>query len=109
MNCRGILLRSLLLLTLIVARIAVAEEVVIDDPLQGSTVGTLVGGGFSNEGYVPGPGQSHILYRLPRTIANGCVEFEVRGMVVGLIPSERTAEQGFWGMYDGRGVQEPAE
>ena len=76
---------------------------VINDPLNGSTVGTKVGGTFTSEGYKPGVGTNHILYSVPAQIANGYVEFEMKGFTQsGISGSEN--DHGFIMMYDGRGI-----
>jgi hypothetical protein len=82
----------------------------INDPLLGSTKGTMTGGMVTAEGYMPGKGYvagrgcSHIRYDLPTTVRNGRITFEVKGMV----SYSSDLEHGFLGMYDGRGVKEPA-
>ena len=78
---------------------------VIDDPLQGSTVGELAGGSFTEEGYSPGAGTKHILYRVSREVSSGYIEVEVKGMNPGKIPSG--GDHGFLVMYDGRNIGEP--
>lgn len=83
------------------------ETILIYDPLQGQTKGQQVGGTLGSEGYQPGLGPNHILYQLPKTVRNGYVEFEVKGMDAAAVPKE--GDHGFLGMYDGRGVTEPAQ
>lgn len=78
---------------------------VIDDPLQGSTVGQKVGGSFTAEGYSPGAGTKHILYRVGREVSSGYIEFEVKGMNHSKISSNE--DHGFLVMYDGRNIAEP--
>ncbi len=88
-------------------RRAARETVLIEDSLQGKTKGQQVGGAFGPEGYLPGLGQNHILYELPRTVREGYIEFEVKGMDAAAVPKD--GDHGFLGMYDGRGVAEPAQ
>ena len=92
-------------LALILPAAADAQTLIIDDPLQGSTVGTQVGGSFSAEGYQPKSGQNHILYDLPQTVSEGYVQFEVKGMDHAVVPVD--GDHGFFAMYDGRGIAEP--
>ncbi len=87
-------------------RRATDETVVIEDSLQGTTHGRQVGGAIGPEGYSPGLGPNHVLYELPRTVREGYVEFEVKGMDAAAVPKD--GDHGFLGMYDGRGVAEPA-
>ncbi|MGH7955405.1 MAG: Ig-like domain-containing protein, partial [Opitutaceae bacterium] len=87
-------------------RRAANETTVIEDSLQGRAKGRQVGGVFGPEGYMPGLGPNHILYQLPRTVREGYVEFEVKGMDAASVPKD--GDHGFMGMYDGRGVTEPA-
>ncbi len=76
---------------------------VINDPLQGSTVGTQVGGSFTSEGYKPGAGTNHILYSVSSQISNGYIEFEMKGFTPAGIPGENN-DHAFITMYDGRGI-----
>lgn len=79
---------------------------VINDPLQGSTVGTKYGGSFNSEGYQPGIGNNHILYDInPNTIVNGYIEFEVKGFNPASLPVDE--DHAFAILYDGRGISEP--
>ncbi len=76
---------------------------VLDDPLQGSTIGTQIGGTFTSEGYKPGTGSNHILYTVPSQVINGYVEFDIKGF----LPSELIGtgnDHAFIAMYDGRGI-----
>lgn len=82
------------------------ETVVIDDPLQGKTLGEQVGGRFVAGGYQPREKKGHILYRLPTTVVEGYVEFELRGMTND-VPA--ATNHGFFCMYDGRGIDEPIQ
>jgi len=82
------------------------SQPVFSDSLQGSTQGHVAGGRFTDEGYSPGKGESHILFNLPRTIKTGAVEFEVKGMTNNT-PDD--TDHGFFAQYDGRGVSEPAD
>ncbi|NWF91106.1 MAG: putative Ig domain-containing protein, partial [Ignavibacteriaceae bacterium] len=84
------------------------ETVIINDPLQGNTLGTKVGGSFSSEGYKPGIGANHILYDSPVQVVNGYAEFEIKGFSRSAIQdAEGDADNGFIGLYDGRGINEP--
>lgn len=76
---------------------------IIDDPLQGSTSGTKVGGSFTSEGYKPGSGTNHILYSISSQISNGYIEFEMKGFSPSGIPGENN-DHAFLTMYDGRGI-----
>ncbi len=84
---------------------------ILDDPLNGKTSsGTLVGGSFSSEGYKPGKGAGHILYKLPQQVPNGYLEFEMKGFTPSAIQdAEKDADNGFVGQYDGRGFSEPVK
>ncbi|HLD53804.1 MAG TPA: hypothetical protein VJA82_10890, partial [Sediminibacterium sp.] len=65
---------------IIISNIVVAQEtIIIQDNLQGSTIGAQVGGAFTGEGYKPGTGENHILYDVPAQIQNGYVEVQVKG------------------------------
>jgi len=77
---------------------------IFSDDLQGSTKGTQYGGSISGEGYNPGRGDNHILYKFDK-IGDGYVEFEVKGLNNGDFPSG--VDHAFICMYDGRGVGEP--
>jgi len=76
---------------------------VINDPLQGNTKGTKIGGSFTSEGYKPGAGTNHILYSVSSQISNGYIEFEMKGFTPGGIPGENN-DHAFIIMYDGRGI-----
>jgi len=91
--------------------IALAQTVVLQDNLQGSTIGIQVGGSFTGEGYLPGTGENHILYDVPVQIENGYVEFQVKGFNFNDFPpvneTNQSYETSFMIMYDGRGIPEP--
>ncbi len=76
---------------------------IINDMLQGYTIGTQVGGTFTSEGYRPGLGVNHIRYVVPIQINNGYVEFEMKGFWPGDIAGSNN-DHGFIIMYDGRGI-----
>src|SRR3989339_345648 len=101
----------LLLFSIQAGDIALAQTVVLQDNLQGSTVGTQVGGGFTGEGYKPGTGENHILYDVPAQIQNGYVEVQVKGFNFNDFPpvnaTNQSYETSFLIMYDGRGIPEP--
>ncbi|HAB52241.1 MAG TPA: hypothetical protein DCE80_08750, partial [Ignavibacteriales bacterium] len=101
----------LLLFSIQAGDIALAQTVVLQDNLQGSTVGTQVGGGFTGEGYKPGTGENHILYDVPAQIQNGYVEVQVKGFNFNDFPpvnaTNQSYETSFLIMYDGRGISEP--
>lgn len=78
---------------------------ILNDSLNGKTNGTLVGGIFTSEGYHP-VNNNHILYQITGPIPNGYIEFEVKGVDISILPSG--ADAAFIGMYDGRGITEPA-
>lgn len=93
----------LLIQTLFLFSVVKTSAQVINDPLQGSTNGTQVGGSFTDEGYKPGIGNSHILYTVPSQVANGYIEFEMKGFS----PSDFVDtgnDHAFLMMFDGRGV-----
>ncbi|MBK7105283.1 MAG: T9SS type A sorting domain-containing protein [Ignavibacteriae bacterium] len=85
------------------------QTTIFEDPLTGSTTyGTSVGGTFTSEGYKPGKGTGHILYILPYEVPNGYIEFQIKGFTASAIEdAEGDADNGFFGMYDGRGISEP--
>ena len=85
--------------------------VVLQDPLTNGTVaGTQVGGSFTAEGYKPGLGAGHILYDSPVQVTNGYIEFQVKGFVASqIVSSDGNADNGLFGMYDGRGITEPIQ
>jgi hypothetical protein len=90
---------------------ASAESIVIQDSLKGTTKGVRVGGTLTSEGYKPGKGSGHILYKSPRQVKNGYIQFEMKGFVPSLIQDPVSpsgdGDNGFFGMYDGRGIREP--
>ncbi len=94
-----------IVLSLLVVLIAFSDNnaQVINDPLQGSTTGTKVGGSFTSEGYKPGSGTNHILYSVSSQISNGYIEFEMKGFTPAGIPGENN-DHAFLTMYDGRGI-----
>ncbi len=83
---------------------ASGTQVVVDDPLDGKTAGEQSGGRFTSEGYAPGKGAGHILYKLPATVREGFAEFEFKGMETA---KGSDFDNGFFAMYDGRGHEEP--
>ncbi len=101
----------LLIIPLTLFNLAYAQEtIILQDGLAGSTKGTRVGGSFSSEGYKPGIGWNHILYDVPAQVSEGYVEFQVKGFAASLIQDPNggaDADNGFIGMYDGRGSSEP--
>ncbi len=83
-----------------------SQSTVISDDLQGkSSAGTKVGGSFTSEGYAPGRGTNHILYDVPKQIANGYIEFQMKGFNPSSVPTDE--DNGFLAIYDGRGISEP--
>ncbi|MBI1930919.1 MAG: BACON domain-containing protein, partial [Ignavibacteriales bacterium] len=94
------------LITFIFSLQLFGQTTVVNDPLNGSTVGEKVGGSFSSEGYKPGKGENHILYKLPQ-ITNGYIEFEVKGFHPSNMPSDE--DHAFAILYDGRGISEPVK
>jgi len=100
-----------LLAFLTVSNFTTAQEtVVIQDALQGSTVGSKKGGTLTSEGYKPGKGFNHILYDAPSQVKNGYIQFEMKGFTPSLIQDPNgggDADNGFFAMYDGRGSSEP--
>lgn len=87
-----------------------SQTTIISDPLQGSTKGSKKGGSYTSEGYKPGTGENHILYKVPQQVENGYVEVEVKGFNFSdfqkYYPNE-SVQTSFFVMYDGRGVDEP--
>lgn len=88
-----------------------AQTTIFEDALDGATeYGTMVGGYFNSEGYRPNKGLGHILYILPQQVSNGYLEFQFKGFTPDLIEdAEQDADNGFFGMYDGRGISEPIQ
>ena len=82
-----------------------SQTLVLSDALSGSTQGQRYGGTLTSEGYQPGTGENHILYKLNQ-IPNGYVEFEMTGFRPSSVPVGE--DHGFLAMYDGRGINEPA-
>ena len=83
-----------------------SQTTVINDALSGkSSAGTKVGGTFTSEGYAPGRGTNHILYDVPKQIANGYIEFQMKGFNPSSVPKDE--DNGFLAIYDGRGISEP--
>lgn len=80
-----------------------AQSLILNDQLNGSTVGTRVGGSYTTEGYKPGIGTNHILYTIPARVPNGYVEFEIKGFSPSDISGTKN-DHGFIMMYDGRGI-----
>lgn len=84
---------------LIFLRTAAAAALVLDEPLQGSTMGTRVGGTFVAGGWQV-TGQTDTIYWHVPTISNGAAEFDLRG----LFPNECRAgmedKVELWHMYD---------
>jgi hypothetical protein len=81
----------------------------LTDPLLGSTQGTLVSGTLTDEGFRAEveQGQDHVRYDLPGGFTRGSIAFEVRG--VHNDSGGQNGDPAFLGLYDGRGVTEPAE
>ena len=87
-----------------------SQTTIISDPLQGSTKGSKYGGSYSSEGYKPGTGENHILYKVPQQVENGYVEVEVKGFNFSDFQRyypDQSVQTSFFVMYDGRGVDEP--
>jgi hypothetical protein len=83
-----------------------AQTTIIQDNLQGSTQGTMVGGSFSGEGYKPGldnSGKNHIVYTSPQQISSGYMEVQFKGFHTDDIPNDGD-HQGFFTFFDGRGL-----
>jgi hypothetical protein len=82
---------------------------VLEDSLQGETKGELRGGELTEDGFAATEpqGQQHVFYELPAGITHGYIEFEVTG--VSNDSGGPGGDPAFLGMYDGRGVEEPAE
>lgn len=82
------------------------SRVVIEDSLEGATLGRQVGGDLGPGGFRPGRGFGHIFYSLTPTVREGYAEFEIKGMNPAALPAG--ADPAFFAMYDGRGIEEPA-
>jgi len=109
---RTLRLNLFFMIFIIISNIVVAQEtIIIQDNLQGSTIGAQVGGAFTGEGYKPGTGENHILYDVPAQIQNGYVEVQVKGFNFNDFPpvnaTNQSYETSFLIMYDGRGISEP--
>ena len=96
-------------LALIAGSLLNADTVVIDDALTGESQGRLVGGTLTESGYMPGVGTGHLFYELEEPVHHGYVEFEVKGVDFTAFGNETESKQGFFAMYDGRGINEPAD
>jgi Big-like domain-containing protein len=97
---RGVVCAFAALALLTVSGTAAKGALVLDDPLQGSTIGTArVGGAFVAGGWQV-TGQTDTIYWHVPTVTNGAAEFDVRG----LYPNEcRTGMEDkieLWHMYD---------
>ncbi|MBF0432025.1 MAG: DUF5060 domain-containing protein [Fibrobacteria bacterium] len=103
----SILLKKCIAVLLVLAYMVNGEKVIINDSLTNSTtLGIKYGGSFTSEGYLPTVETGHIFYELPHTVRNGYAEFQIKGMDQSVVVSD--GDHGFFGMYDGRGVTEPA-
>ncbi|MCX4240857.1 hypothetical protein [Paraliomyxa miuraensis] len=56
-------------------------ELVLDDPLAGSTVGVQQGGTIDGSGFTPGDPPGSIVWNLPSPLREGCVEVVVSGVL----------------------------
>ena len=95
--------RKFLFLSLLIFNPVFSQTLILNDPLQGNTVGSRVGGSFTSDGYKPGTGTNHILYNVPAQIPNGYVEFEMKGFSPSDFSGSKN-DHAFLMMYDGRGV-----
>jgi hypothetical protein len=99
---------KLVLVLLIIAFSLFGEAIIINESLtDSSTSGTKFGGFWTPEGYQPYGKTGHIYFQLPATVKNGYVEFEVKGMDHSKVATD--GDHGFFCMYDGRGINEPAQ
>src|SRR4030095_6264816 len=73
--------------------------VVLDDPLQGSTVGTRSGGNFTAGGWKVTGAYDFIYWHVP-TLAKGAVEWEVRGLRPGECRGGMEDKTEIFHMYD---------
>ena len=55
-------------------------QLLLDDPLQGSTIGTQSGGTFANGGWQVTGTEDWIFWHLPYSVHHGAAEFYVKGM-----------------------------
>ncbi len=79
-------MKKITFLFLILFNMVFAQEtIIIQDNLQGSTIGVKVGGTITSEGYQPGIGLNHILYDVPVQVVEGYVEFQVKGFSASLM------------------------
>jgi len=87
------------LVLLFFSGMAAEAAIVLDDPLQGSTIGTRAGGAFVAGGWQVNTKDDTIYWHVA-TITNGAAEFDARG----LYPNEcRTGNEDkveLWHMYD---------
>lgn len=99
---------ALLLIAAGSVKATAAETVIIEDDFTtGKTAGLRRGGIFTEEGYQPTTINGHILYQLTNKLKNGYAEFVFKGMNKNALP--KGGDQGFLGMYDGRGIVEPVK
>ena len=61
-------------------RLPARAELLLDDPLQGSTTGARSGGQFVTGGWQVTGQYDCIYWHLPRTVPQGAVEFDVKGL-----------------------------
>src|SRR5262245_3031040 len=67
-------------LTMVLA-VQVQAQVLLNDPLQGSTIGTRSGGTFVAGGWKVLTGNDFIYWHLPHNVPWGAVEFYISGLI----------------------------
>src|SRR5262245_25664135 len=80
-------------------RVAVHGALVLDDTLQGSTIGTRSGGSFVTGGWQANTKDDTIYWHVA-TITNGAAEFDVRGLYANECRTGNEDKTELWHMYD---------
>src|SRR5688572_23259569 len=78
---------------------AAAQQLVLDEPLRGSTSGAQNGGSFSAEGWRVTNKNDSITWHIP-TLSQGAVEFSVRGLRPNDTRPEGADKNEIFHMYD---------
>ena len=74
---------------------SVSAQLLLDDPMQGSTSGSRSGGTFANGGWQVSGSEDYIYWHLPYSVHYGAAEFYVKGVN----PNEAEKNEHFH-MYD---------
>ncbi|MBI3850244.1 MAG: hypothetical protein HY298_08145 [Verrucomicrobia bacterium] len=96
---RGFALALIPALLLAIGVVTSPAALVLDDPLQGSTLGTQSGGAFVTDGWQV-TGQTDTIYWHVPTITNGAAEFDVRGLYPDECRSGMADKVELFHMYD---------